>query len=547
MSPFIRPGRRSVAVLLAIPMLVLAGCSSVIVGTAAPVGTVQQSTTTSGSRPTDTGPAPAGLAKFYSQQLKWQACADYAQTETDRQTYGTPGLQCARMTVPASYDEPDGGDATVGVLKSKTTGDHSEHLGSVVFNPGGPGGSGMSTVATFAAYGLAADLRERFDLVGFDPRGTGASRPVISCHTDAEMDAERAANLQPRTAGDVTEINQHSEQLAKDCADRTGKDEGIDGAAFLGSIGTRDVARDMDILRALLGDAKLTYVGFSAGTRLGTEYAERFPGNVRAMILDGAIDPTLDQTTQVVNQGKGFQNAFNEFAKWCAGQPGCVLGTDPKTATAKYQKLVRPLLDKPLKLADGRVFTYDDASTGTSEAMYTESYRGALMKGLKELSQGTGTTLMQLADAYYDRDSSGHYSSLIDAFSAISCLDNTRQDPAEAAADDAKYFAAAPFMDPGFTPLPTKGLCDYWPAEPTMKPHTPNVPGLPTVLVISTTGDPATPYQAGVDLAKDLKAGLLTVQGNRHTAYLGAGIACADKAGNSYLIELTVPAAGAKC
>lgn len=544
----------------AVLAVLVAGCSTAVAGTAAPVpgttapvagaaapvATTPGGVATSGGAVGDTTPAkvPAGLEAFYTQKLAWGSCRDYAQTSLDEQTYATPGLLCARLQVPVSFTDPTGKKATVGVMKAPSTG--ADPMGAVVFNPGGPGASGMSTIGQFAGYGIGADLREHFDLVGFDPRGTGASRPVISCHTDAQWDAERASNLRTTTAGGVAKINAQVERVAQSCIANTGKAQGIDGAAFLASVGDRDVAKDMDVLRAALGERKLTYVGYSAGTLLGTLYAEEFGANVRAMILDGAIDPAQDPTDDVVDQGKSFQQAFDAFAKWCAGQPQCALGTNPSAATAAFQKLTRPLLDTPLKLADGRVLTYQDAITGTSEAMYSDSERPTLAKGLEQLSQGNGSGLMQLADNYDGRDSSGHYSNLIDAFNVITCLNNPRVSAAEELKLNTEYAKAAPFTDSGDPPTATKQLCDYLPA-PTLKPHTPNVPGLAKVLVISTTGDPATPYEAGVNLAKDLKGALLTVVGSRHTEYLGAGVKCADDIGNAYLIDLKIPAAGVKC
>ncbi|MDQ2847911.1 MAG: alpha/beta hydrolase [Actinomycetota bacterium] len=541
--------RRRSTVLAAVAVLgvVLAGCSTAVAGTAAPVaGTAAPATAISGGAVLDPSPAeiPAGLEKFYTQKLAWGSCIDYAQTSLDKQTYATPGLLCARLQVPVSYPDPTGKTATVGVMKAPSTG--TDPMGAVVFNPGGPGASGMSTIGQFAGYGIGADLREHFDLVGFDPRGTGASRPVISCHTDAQWDAERASNLRTATAAGVAKINAQVERVAQSCIATTGKAEGIDGAAFLASVGDRDVAKDMDVLRAALGEQKLTYVGYSAGTLLGTLYAEEFPQNVRGMILDGAVDPAQNPTDDVVDQGKSFQQAFDAFAKWCAGQQQCALGTDPSAATGAFQKLTRPLLETPLKLADGRVLTYQDAITGTSEAMYSDSERPTLAKGLQQLTKGDGTGLMQLADAYDDRDSAGHYSNLIDAFNVITCLNNPRVSAAEELKLNTAYVKAAPFTDSGDPPTATKQLCDYLPA-PTLQPHTPNVPGLAKVLVISTTGDPATPYQAGVNLAKDLGAALLTVDGSRHTEYLGAGVKCADDIGNAYLIDLKIPAAGVKC
>lgn len=554
------PRRRSlsVPVLVAVLAVTVAGCSTTVAGSASAVRTTANAPSdpatsggpTSGDAPvtsTDIGPVPDGLQDYYTQQLDWGGCTDYADNDTDRQTYATQGLECARLRVPVAYSDTGAGDATIGVLRAKATGDAGQRIGSVVFNPGGPGGSGMSMVSQFAAYGIGADLRSRFDLIGFDPRGTGASEPVVTCRTDKERDAQRAGNLRTDTEAGVGEIDAAAKTFAQDCTQRTGREQGIDGATFLANVGTRDVAKDMDVLRAVLGDRQLTYVGFSYGTRIGTEYAEQFAGNVRAMILDGAVDPELDPIDQLVNQGAGFQKAFEAFAADCASKQTCPLGTDASKATTVFQKIVRPLLDKPLALSDGRVLTYDDATTGTVQALYSEAYWPQLQTALSQLLTGKGDALMAIADLYEGRDASGHYSPLLDAFTAINCVDNPRVAAEVSQKISEAYVKAAPFIDPGDPVRVTKDICDYWPAEPTSEPHTPQVDGLPTVMVISTTGDPATPYQAGVDLAKDLKASLLTVEGDRHTAYLGAQIPCADTAGNAYLISLATPEDGTKC
>nr|WP_240188710.1 alpha/beta hydrolase [Nakamurella flavida] len=433
------------------------------------------------------------------------------------------------------------------VIRKPAT-DQSTRIGSAVFNPGGPGGSGVDIVAQFGAFGVGGDLNRRFDLVGFDPRGVGASLPVVTCQTGAERDADRAASVRLATDADVQAADARAEAFAQACTARTGEAQGIDGATFLGTLGTRDVVRDMDVLRAALGDNKLTYVGFSYGTLLGTIYAEQFGGNVRAMVLDGAVDPVQDPAESNLDQAKGFQSAFDSFAASCAQQPGCVLGTDPAQASAVFQSLTRPLLDTPLPLADGRVLTYSDALTGTIQAMYSETFWTPLSEALLSLSQGKGDQLMALADAYLQRDAQGGYSSLQDAFTAIGCMDNPREDdPQEQLALIAESNAAAPFADSGEPPLVTRGPCDFWPADPTLVPHVPEVPGLAPVLVISTTGDPATPYQAGVDLAEQLGGRLLTVEGTRHTAYLSAGITCVDDAATQYLTDLTLPADGTTC
>ncbi len=497
------------------------------------------------------GTVPAGLEKFYSQQLQWGGCASYATSADDRVTYPAAVLQCARLTVPVAYDEPAGQTITIGVLRKKATA--GPRIGSLLFNPGGPGASGMSLVSQIALAGGRPDipmhsvisaLNEKFDLVGFDPRGIGSSLPVVTCQTDAERDAFRATDARSKTQADVDAANATSKRIVAQCEQRTGKEQGIDGGMFLANDGTRDVARDLDVLRAALGDPKLTYVGFSYGTRIGYVYAEQFPANVRAMILDGAVAPDQDPGTELINQAKGFQKAFETFATWCTKQANCIFGKDPAKATAVYQSLVRPLLATPAKLSDGRVLSFTDANTGTIQAMYSESLWPALSAALLKLSTGSGQALMALADSYNERDSSGHYTSLQDAFNAVRCMDNPRlTDPSQIAKLNAKYAAASPFQDSGDPPGALADICTYWPGKPTLVPHKLNIPGLAKILVVSTTGDPATPYQAGVDLAKALGGALLTVEGTRHTGFLLSGVDCADSIGTVYLDKLTVPAA----
>lgn len=561
-----RPARRNsvrcvVALLVAV---LLTACSTTVPGSPAVIdGAPSSATPTSdaaggitrppGSTAPDTGsdtPAavPSGLEDYYSQQLDWGSCADLATTE-DTKFYRSATLQCADLTVPLVYDDPDGQSITLKVLRKPAT-DLQNRIGSVVFNPGGPGGSGVEWAGSAAAYGLATELNEDFDLVGFDPRGVGASVPQIRCQTDEERDAARAANLRTRTDEEVAAANAAAEELAQGCAALSGADQGIDGATFLGNVGTRDVARDLDVLRAVLGDDKLTYVGYSYGTSIGTVYAEQFPENVRAMILDGALDPDADPIEENIAQTAGFQQAFDDFAQWCTEQPSCALGADPDETTAAFQSLVRPLLDTPMPLADGRVMTFSDAITGTVQALYAESLWDPLLSALQDLEDGDGAALMALADYYDGRDADGRYSNGLDAFQAISCVDGARSVGMDQAALDAaaeKLAAAAPFADSGDPPRGVKDPCEFWPAEPTLTAHTPDVTGLPQILVISTTGDPATPYEAGVKLADALGAVLLTVEGTTHTAYLGIGSSCVDDIGTTYLTTLELPPPDTTC
>ncbi len=538
--------------------MALAACSTSVAGTASlgtGVPTAGTSASASGSAPagsgapstaTGTAVVPAGLEKFYGQDLDWGSCASLAVSD-ETKFYRAPSLQCADLTVPLSYDEPDGQTITLKVLRKPAT-DQANRIGSVVVNPGGPGASGVEIAGVYGSYGLAKDINAQLDFVGFDPRGVGASTPEIRCQTDAERDATRATTVRTRTPDEVQAADALTQQFAQGCAALSGPADGIDGAAFLGSVGTANVAKDMDVLRAALGDRQLTYIGWSYGTSIGTEYARQFPENVRAMILDGAVDPNEDPAASAVGQSEGFQQAFDDFAASCVEQGKCPLGQDADGATAAYQALVRPLLDKPLPLADGRVLTFSDATTGTFSALYSEAGWPTLTEALTALAAGDGTELMASADSYLGRDAQGHYNNLQDAFVAIGCIDGSRTvDPAQAQQIAEKVAAAAPFLASGDPPAAVKDACDYWAAPPVPLQPVTSVPGLPQVLVISTTHDPATPYQAGVNLASTLDARLLTVDGTNHTAYLGTGNDCADQIGNDYLLKLTLPADGTTC
>ncbi|RIJ76326.1 alpha/beta fold hydrolase [Nakamurella silvestris] len=492
------------------------------------------------------GVVPPELAEFYNQKLDWTDCTSFSTGSDNADLYATPGLECSYLILPLNYDDPSGPTVEMAVLRSKATG--PDRVGSLLFNPGGPGASGMGIAAQFAAYGVSQELSASFDLVGFDTRGTGSSRPLIKCSTDAERDKVRATQYDTASAADMAAQEAATKQQALNCAERTGVDEGIDGAAFLATVGSVDVVKDMDVLRSVLGDEKLSYVGYSYGTLLGTLYAEAYPANVRALILDGAVDNSQTREESLLGQAKGFQGAFEDFAADCAQQAACVLGQDPAVATAVFQTLTRPLLKDPAPVDGGRVLTYNDAITGVIQAMYSETLWPGLRSALLDLSNGNGTALMALADSYEGRDADGKYSALMDGFTAIRCVDDERfTDPKAAAELSKKYNEAAPFADSGQPPSPSLDICAYWPVPPTLKAHTPKADGLPKVMVISTTGDPATPYQAGVDLAKDLNASLVTIKGTQHTGFLSLGNTCVDTAGVDYLIRLTDPVQPLDC
>jgi len=409
--------------------------------------------------------------------------------------------------------------------------------------------TGDSTPPLSAVKSTVVSLNQKFDLIGIDPRGVGSSLPAVQCQSDAEKDAIRAVDSRSRTPAEVSASNAVTKQIVSDCLANTGKAQGIDSTTFFANLGTRDVVKDLDVLRAVLGDTKLTYAGFSYGTQIGWAYAEQFPTNIRAILFDGVVAPDQDPATAALGQQKGFQNAFNDFASWCAqSSPSCALGTDPSKAQTNFQALVRPLLDQPLQLSDRRSLSFGDAVTGVTFGLYFTQLRTTMAKGLLSLKNGDGDTLMQLADEYDGRDAKGHYSNEQDAFNAVRCVDGPRMsDPAEVTKFNAAAAAAGAFASSGDPAGAILDICALWPVPPTSLPHKLKIAGLPKMLVISTTGDPATPYQDGVNLAQQIGATLLTVQGVRHTSYLTNGLSCVDTIGNAYLESLTLPADGTKC
>lgn len=478
------------------------------------------------------GPVPPGLDRFYRQQVTWGPCGPYATTDSDKAAFQAKELQCTRVEVPIDYANPAGRTARLGVLR-RAADDPGVRVGSLLINPGGPGGSGMSAAASLSDVVAGTELGRRFDLIGFDPRGIGASEPKVLCRTTAEQDAERLdLDLDTSPAG-VAQTEKEEKDYAALCSRRVGNE-------VLANSGTRDVARDMDVLRAVLGDAQLSYLGYSYGTRIGTEYAKQFPHNVRAMVLDGALDPNESLVDSLVNQGAGFQKSFDAFVKWCKEQPTCWLGNTPADqANQKFQEMLRPLTVQALPVGN-RKLSYTDATTGAIQALYSDQLWPLLERGLAQLAAGDGSTLLALADVYYQRGARG-YSGSEDAFFAVRCLDDPPvTDPAKVREADRRYRAAAPFLDDGHPPSEARDTCAFWPVPPTGEPGEPKVDGLTRVLVISTTGDPATPYEAGVELARQLDGYLLSFSGNQHTVAL-QGVKCVDQAVTNYLIRLELP------
>ena len=483
------------------------------------------------------GEIPAGLERFYTQELTFGPCGDYATTDADAKAFANDTVQCARLEVPLDYQNPDGRTAQIALLRVPAKGEPGSRIGSLLLNPGGPGYSGMGHAITVADAAADSPVTERFDLIGFDPRGVGASTPTLDCFTDDEL--EPGVTNTGLWGQNYTE--EQTRQLYEQCAERSG------GADVLAHVGTRDVVRDVDVLRAVLGDEKLTFVGHSYGTRLEAIYAETFPQNVRALVLDGPVDPTTGTAERRLDQVESFQESFENFAAFCAQNSDCPLGTDPAQATAVFQQLVQPLFDEPLTTADGRQLSDLEAVTGVMFALNIEEIWPELIQAIAELEAGKGDTLMALRDVSSGRNPDGSYSNFGAALTAIDCLDEERYTPEQQTAMIRGIYEVAPFMDTG-RPVTARNLCEHWPVQPTLGyPYAQNIEGLPQTLVVASTRDSATPYSGGISLAEALGASLLTVEGQRHGVVFAAGNACIDDIVADYLIDLELPEEGATC
>jgi pimeloyl-ACP methyl ester carboxylesterase len=522
-----RPVRLAVTVALALVTTALTvGCSG---AKAAPPAPSTPPTTSTPPTP------PTTLAGYYAQRLTWRPCDN--------------GFQCARLLVPFDYTHPDGRRFSLPVIRLPAT-DPSRRIGALVVNPGGPGGSGVQ-YALGARSEFPAAVRARFDIVGFDPRGVGASEPALTCLTGPELDQFFATDDAPANAAQLAQVVRQSKLYAARCEQHS--------AALLPYVGTQNAARDLDVLRSALGEQQLTYLGKSYGTYLGAWYAQLFPRNVRALVLDGAVDPDTPSLADDITQAQGFQVAFRSFAAWCLASAPCPVqsGGSPNSTgsaavnagVANTQALITRANTTPLgQLADGQVADGAMLLNGIAAALYSTSFWPDLKIGLTDAFAGNGTVLVELADLLYERNPNGTYTNLADADTAISCLD--RPWPRSLAAYQAAA-AEAKRVAPLFgAPIVWGSLaCAYWPVPsyPLPRIRAAGVKGSRPILVVGTLRDPATPYRQAQALAADLASGvLLGWNGDGHTAY-GEGSACVDTIVNDYLIDLAVPRSGLLC
>ena len=458
------------------------------------------------------------LQDFQSQTIKWRTCFDT--------------LKCTDVLVPIDYANLKVGTFKIAVLKHEAT-NQQDRIGSMFVNPGGPGASGVE-YAYSAEYIVSPELLALFDIVGFDPRGVGRSAP-IRCLTDDEMDANYASDSKPDNAEEFATLVKESQDYVAKCEKNTKN---------LTAYSTENAARDMDVIRAVLGDKKLNYLGKSYGTYLGTIYAQLFPDKVGRLVLDGAIDPHATPLQQSLTQAIGFDNAIDAFIKDCLQIDTCPL---PKDATKQYfTELFDSVAKKPLKTRTKRVATESLVVLGTASALYdNESGWPMLRVALKQAQTGNGYMFLSLADAYTGRELSGVYpTNEGDSGFVIDCLDwNDGRTNEQIAQDAGKFKAEAPVFGPY---LSSSGIsCKYFKGikQPIKIEQIKTAP----IIIIGTLRDPATPYSWAVVLHKLItNSRLITLDGDGHTGH-GRGSTCVDKTVDSYFITDAVPATDQKC
>ncbi|MFB8392965.1 alpha/beta hydrolase [Streptomyces yangpuensis] len=516
---------RTTGTVIAAAGLLLSGCTS---GGPETLPTAASARGEAGGTPSvPPSPDAAAMRPYYEQKLTWRDC-------------GVPGFQCSTMKAPLDYANPGSGeDVDIAVARRVATGP-GKRLGSLVVNPGGPGGSGIGYLQAYAGIGYPAPVRARYDMVSFDPRGVARSSPV-ECLTGPEMDKYTQVDQTPDDAAERARLVAAFKEFAAGCETRSKR--------VLPHVSTVDAARDMDLLRAVLGDAKLNYVGASYGTLLGATYANLFPDRVGRLVLDGAMDPTRPALDLNRDQTEGFETAFTSFAKDCAKQPDCPLGKgSPEDVAARLKDFFRKLDAQPVPSGDDkRPLGEALATTGVIAALYDENAWPQLREALASAMNGDGAGLLGLADSYYERGADGKYANLMFANAAVNCLDQPAAFNGPDAVDTAlpSFQKASPVFGAGLAWAALN--CGYWPVKPTGQAGPLTAKGAAPIVVVGTTRDPATPYKWAQALAGQLESGtLLTYDGDGHTAY-GRGSDCIDTAINRYLLEGRPPADGKKC
>lgn len=510
----VRHGPRPLVVLAIAGALALSAC-----GVDPGVVAVQSDRATGepGAGPDD----PDAPGSPYDGTVEWRACEESIPLG--------PRLDCGSIEVPLDHADPAGDSIEIALVRSAATGD--DRIGSLLFNPGGPGGSGIEFL-TSAVLVVPAELQERFDLVSFDPRGVGAST-AVDC--DIDFDDNVPVLEQGDDAGWQALVDEAETAMSR-CTGRT--------AQIAPYLGTNSAARDLDLIRAALGDDRLSYVGFSYGTRLGATYAELFPDRVRALVLDGAVKPTSDLSEIAMGQAPAFDAAFESFLDACEGDRDCAMYDADRTTLVAYTNLVAWVATLGSIPAGERDLTPGELELAVIAGMYSTELWPVLATGLHEADQDSdGTVLQALADSYLGRLPDGTYSSSQAAGALINCADDPGRPPTDEVREQAEAVAAQSVWFDGTLRASTGCIGTPDPIDPLVIGP---ADGAPPLLVIGTTGDPATPYEWAIEMADMLSSAVLyTVEGEGHTAFLGEP--CVEDVVVRYLVDLEVPGEGSSC
>lgn len=472
---------------------------------------------------------PQGLDEFYGQALSWHNCSQ--------------GMQCTTIKAPIDWDSPADGSIDLALIRHRADG---KSLGSLLVNPGGPGGSGVDFVSYGVTGAVSSAIAKNYDVVGWDPRGVGQSTPV-TCYTDPKKTDEvlYGTFADPYdTEGWIGELTTEEKAFAAACEKNTGE--------LLAHVDSASTAKDMDLIRAVLGDEKLNYLGYSYGTFLGTMYAELFPKNVGKMVLDGALDPQVSALDELKVQMAGFDGAFRAYMAYCLKQSDCPFSGSVDQALLQARSVLDTVDAQGLVNADGRKLDSATLGTAIGENLYSQTYWDSETSMFVALSNGDTSEVFANADDYNSRNPDGSYgSNSFEVYTAVNCLDGDFvDDPRTTLEGVAEIDAAAPILGKYFAYDDYAVLdtaCNNWPVPKATLPTTFDAKGAPPILVIGTTNDPATPLVWAQSLAKQLSSGVLvTHEGEGHTAY-NKGNACVDGTVDDYFVKGTVPAADPMC
>ena len=466
---------------------------------------------------------PADLREFYGQELAWEACAG-------------EGFDCTTVRAPLDWEDPEVGEIELSVIRHRATG--GDALGSLLTNPGGPGASGVGFIRDSVSFAAGAELMAAYDVIGFDPRGVGEST-AVQCYDAAELDAylfdiPTAPRGTPEWTAAIDDANRAFGEACEANSD-----------GILPYITTVNAARDMDLLRAVLGDPQLNYLGYSYGTFLGATYAELYPERVGRLVLDGAVDPSISLLDVSTVQTVGFESALRAYMADCLTTSECPFRGTDDDGMADIAALLASVDARPLQGADGRMLGVNTLWTAIIFPLYAQANWQYLTAAFTGVLQGDPEVAFILADTYYSRENGVYTDNSTEAFRVYNCMDYPRDvTPEQEAAADAIVREKAPTIAPFWEgPNP----CDVWPHPATGVREPLHAMGAAPILVVGTTNDPATPYEWSVALAEQLDSGVLVTRvGEGHTGF-NKGNTCVDAVVVDYLVNGVVPTGDVHC